>query len=125
MQHMAYPNDSIRVNSICPGMTDTKSKFLWFYWETKSELTNEVAQKVVPLFRANNTAVNTPEDVARLVLALGSTDSMNGKAILAIGGRAWDFEDGLDRTISQWLGEMPSQLLEESSDTIRRVSWKS
>jgi NAD(P)-dependent dehydrogenase (short-subunit alcohol dehydrogenase family) len=124
MQYVAYPNDGVRVNSICPGMTDTKSKFLWFDWETKSELTDEVAQGVVPLFRANNTAVNTPEDVARLVLALGSTDSINGKAILAIGARAWDFEDGLDRTISQWLGEMPSQLLEESSDVIQRVSWR-
>ena len=72
------------------------------------------------MFRASNTAVNTPEDVARLVLALASTDSVNGKAVLAVGGRAWDFEDGLDRTISQWLGTTASLLLKESSDLLQR-----
>lgn len=80
-----------------------------------------MAKNTVPLFHATNTPVNAPGDVGRLVLALLSNDTVNGKAVLNIGGRGWDFEDGLDRTISQWLGATPASMLRASSNVLREV----
>lgn len=81
-----------------------------------------MAKNTVPLFHAANVAVNAPEDVGRLVLAVLSNDTVNGNAVLAIGGRGWDFEHGLDRDISQWLGPIPASMLRASSDLLREVS---
>lgn len=71
----------------------------------------EVAKDFVQIFRANGHVVQTAEDVALLVSTVLRDQNLKGKAILVTEGRAWDFEDGLDGAVDQWLGEVPSAML--------------
>lgn len=73
-----------------------------------------MAKEFVHIFRAADIAVQTAENVAYIVLTVAGNKSLKGKAILAIQGRAWDFEEGLDHTITQWLGEVPVSMIEET-----------
>ncbi|KAH8802666.1 putative 3-hydroxyacyl-CoA dehydrogenase [Xylogone sp. PMI_703] len=86
----------IRVNAICPWMTDTQMvdgiREGWF--EAK-----------LP--------VNQPGDVGRVILEMGITKSWNGRAVLVEGGRGWDIEEGLAATEKLWLGEKLAETVEK------------
>ncbi|KAK4508172.1 hypothetical protein PRZ48_001910 [Zasmidium cellare] len=101
----AYTKDGIRINAMCPGMTETS-----------------MTSAVLPALRAVNINVQSAADVANFGLTLTSNSDLKGKALLCLSGRAWDIEEGLERTIDQWLGETPSSILAENSRILSKVS---
>lgn len=96
MRKTIYARDGIRVNCICPGMTESL-----------------MTTSVIETFRSNGHA-QTSDDCARFYLGVANNPSMNGKSIYVEGGKGWEFEDGLWRTLPQWLGEEPAKMLKEN-----------
>jgi NAD(P)-dependent dehydrogenase (short-subunit alcohol dehydrogenase family) len=84
MRKTIYERDGIRVNCICPGMTESL-----------------MTTSVIETFRANGHA-QTADDCARFYLGVANNPSMNGKSIYVEAGKGWEFEDGLWRTMPQW-----------------------
>lgn len=87
----------IRINCINPGMTDT-----------------QMTQSIIESFRKTNQPINTADDIAETILGEMTTDGFYGKAVYVEGGRNWEIEEGLDRTMPQWLGEEPTRRLKEA-----------
>ena len=91
-------------------------------------------------FRENGFPINTPNQVANVVLELvaGShkikenaavvlgqgklEDKCNGLNIYVEGGKAWEIEEGLYDTRDQWLGEGPNDRLMKASAWLASVS---
>ena len=48
---------------------------------------------------------NSAADVARVIAGAMADSSLNGAALYVEGGRAWEIEQGLDKTMPQWLGQ--------------------
>lgn len=84
MRKTIYERDGIRVNCICPGMTESL-----------------MTASVIETFRANGHA-QTADDCARFYLGIANNPGMNGKSIYVEAGKGWEFEDGLWRTMPQW-----------------------
>lgn len=49
--------------------------------------------------------LNTVQDVGRIILQCSADHTLNGKAVYVAGGRFFDTEEGIDRTLPQWMGE--------------------
>lgn len=77
----------VRVNALCPWATDTQLLGVKDRWEKA------------------NMPMNTPLDVGKIILQCSSDDTLNGKAVFVNGGRYFDTEEGIDRTLPQWMGE--------------------
>ena len=56
---------------------------------------------------------NSPDDVAKYVLGLEASTHRNGQSIYVEGGRGWEFEEGLEKTMPLWLGKEPVERMEE------------
>lgn len=48
-------------------------------------------------------------DVAKIIAGVMAAKSLNGEALYIEGGRAWQIEDGVEKTQSQWMGEKQSR----------------
>jgi hypothetical protein len=66
--------------------------------------------------------INTPADVARIILHLASASELAGRAICVEGGNGWDIEQGLDKTQPVCLGERRSDRLNRSVVALGTVS---
>lgn len=91
-------------------------------------------------FKDNDFPLNTPDDVAGVVLglvagsykpaekvaaALGQDQAHsrpNGLTLYVEGGRAWDVEEGLEATRPQWLGEKPNDMMKNVAAWFASVS---
>ncbi|KAA8649531.1 hypothetical protein EYZ11_004868 [Aspergillus tanneri] len=89
-------NHNLRINTICPWMTDSRSS---------------LTKKVEDRWAKEGLPVSTLEEVARVSAAVLTDDSLNGTSMYVEGGRAWEIEANLDRLEPQWLGEEPSRTL--------------
>ncbi|KAL2154581.1 hypothetical protein VTH82DRAFT_3257 [Thermothelomyces myriococcoides] len=78
----------VRANAICP-------------WATDTQLLGGVREMWV----REKMPMNTPEDVARIILQCAADANINGTAVFVTGGRAFDTEEGINRTLPQWMGE--------------------
>lgn len=87
---------NIRVNAICPWMTETG-----------------MVAGIEDGWRKANLPVNQPLDVAKVIAGVVSSPELNGTSMYVEGGRAWEIERNLDRLQPQWLGEEPSRSLEK------------
>jgi NAD(P)-dependent dehydrogenase (short-subunit alcohol dehydrogenase family) len=94
LSRLIYPRDGIRVNAVCPTLTDT-----------------EMTKDRIDEMRSLGRTVNEAGDVAKVVLEFAVSASRNGQAVYVEGGRSWEFEEGLWRTMPLWLGEEPTARL--------------
>lgn len=104
MRKIVYERDGIRVNCVCPGVTDTP-------------MTLGIADK----FRDLGLYVQSAESVGRIVLGLQCAESMNGKAIYIEGGDGWEFEDSFYREQPRWLGEEPTRRMRVNAEAVQKV----
>ncbi|PSR99262.1 hypothetical protein BD289DRAFT_458642 [Coniella lustricola] len=76
---------SVRVNAVCPWATDT-----------------QLLGGVKTAWEREGMPLNTPLDVAKVVV---QDESLTGTAIFVTGGRYFDTEEGLARTMPLWMGQ--------------------
>ncbi|KAH8910365.1 putative oxidoreductase,short chain dehydrogenase [Coniochaeta sp. PMI_546] len=88
LRRFAPAKYGVRANAICPWATDT-----------------QLLAGVAPKWKKEKMPMNTPKDVALLILQCAADQSLNGKAVFVAGGRGFDTEEGIDRTLPQWMGE--------------------
>jgi len=91
-----YEKDRIRINVVCPGMTE-------------SNMTDGISQA----FYQRGLPVNSPDDIAVSIVGLLTEEKMYGKGIYVEGAKGWELEDGIVETMPQWLGEGPTKRLWE------------
>ncbi|KAI1045963.1 hypothetical protein LB505_013056 [Fusarium chuoi] len=53
--------------------------------------------------------LNAPNDVAQFITQLATDKSLTGKSVLVAGGRGFDTEEGIDRTMSEWFGPLTEE----------------
>lgn len=104
----------VRVNVICPGITDTP-----------------MTAHLVPHFKTSKEKAHwqSPEAVAEVITGVlvggtycGQEDALlAGKSLYVEGGKAFEVEDGLQRYREVWLGEEPERLLRENRDFIKSI----
>jgi hypothetical protein len=68
-------------------------------------------QQILPLFRNANLPVNSATEVAEVITGLQCEIEMNRKVILVEGSKSWDIEEGLLRTMPEWIGDGPMDTL--------------
>lgn len=99
-----FERDGVRVNCICPGVTDTP-------------MTIGIVEK----FRDAGLFWQTAESVGRIIVGIQCTEDMNGKAIYVEGGEGWEFEDSFYREQPRWLGEEPTRRMRVNSEAVQKV----
>lgn len=76
---------------------------------------------VIGAFKDNNLFWQSPESVAKFIVALEATPSINGKAIYIEGGDGWEFEDSFYDFQPQWLGEEATRRMRVNAEAINKV----
>jgi NAD(P)-dependent dehydrogenase (short-subunit alcohol dehydrogenase family) len=84
----------LRINSVCPWVTQTNS-----------------IKKVEAQWKGADLPINTPEQVATVATGVLTDHTLNGKSMFIEGGRAWEIEENIGQLESEWLGEAPSKAL--------------
>lgn len=100
-----YERDRIRVNALCPGVTDTP-----------------MTAHIIQAFKDANLFWQPPEAVAEVILGILSSENMYGKAFYVEGGDGYEFEDSSIAAQPQWLGEEPSRRMRINSEAVQKVS---
>jgi hypothetical protein len=78
---------------------------------------------IYPAFAERGLATNSPDDVAISLVGLLAEKEMFGKGLYVEGGKSWELEDGIVKTMPQWLGEGPTKRLWEGLDFVSTVSF--
>lgn len=108
-----FERDGIRVNAVCPGITDTP-----------------MAAHVVPAFRDAGLFWQSAEAVGEVIVGLvvgvgkiagKSVEDIHGKAFYVEGGGAWEFEDSFYEAQPQWLGEEPTRRMRANTAAVQKV----
>lgn len=102
----APSNYGVRVNALCPWATDTQLLGVKGRWVKA------------------NMPMNTPRDVGKIILQCSSDATLNGKAVFVNGGRYFDTEEGIDRTLPQWMGEQNAKEFLKGQEILGLVSQK-
>lgn len=104
MRKTMFERDGVRINCVCPGVTDTP-----------------MTVGIVEKFRDAGLFWQTAESVGRIIVGIQCTESMNGKAIYIEGGEGWEFEDSFYREQPRWLGEEPTRRMRVNSEAVQKV----
>jgi NAD(P)-dependent dehydrogenase (short-subunit alcohol dehydrogenase family) len=102
-----YERDGIRVNAVCPGVTDTP-----------------MTAAIIQPFKDAGLFWQSPRAVAEVILGILSTKEMNGKAFYVEGGDGFEFEDSLYAAQPQWLGEEATRRMRVNTEGVQKVSRK-
>ncbi|KAH7124570.1 short-chain dehydrogenase/reductase SDR [Dactylonectria macrodidyma] len=78
----------VRINVVCP-------------WATDTPMLGGVRERWV----RESLPMNTPDQVARLILQCAGDPDIHGKAVYVAGGEGFDIEEGINRLEPDWLGE--------------------
>ncbi|KAH6962362.1 short-chain dehydrogenase/reductase SDR [Ilyonectria sp. MPI-CAGE-AT-0026] len=92
---------NVRINVVCPWATDT-----------------EMISGVRDIWFQNSLPVNSPGEVARIILQCNGDKNIHGKAIYVAGGKGFDIEEGINRTEPDWLGEKQAIDLEKGQQVL-------
>lgn len=84
----------LRINTICPWMTQTDS-----------------IKKIEQQWTQARLPTNSPREVSTVATGILADESLNGTSMFVEGGRAWEIEENIERLEAQWLGEAPSKAL--------------
>lgn len=95
---------NVRINVVCPWATDT-----------------EMLGGVRDLWRQNSLPMNSPGDVARIILQCAADESIHGKAVYVADGQGFDIEEGLDVTEPIWLGKKQAEELARGQEVLGKV----
>lgn len=99
-----YERDGIRVNAICPGVTDTP-----------------LAANVIGAFKDAGLFWQPPEAVAKTIVGIQADTSIRGKAYYIEGGDSWEIEDSLYQSQPQWLSEEGTRRMRVNADAVNKV----
>lgn len=105
MRKIMYERDHVRVNCVCPGVT-------------QSPMTDGIWQK----FRDADLYWQSAESVAMIILGIVCKEGMSGKAVYIEGGEGWEFEDSFYREQPRWLGEEPTRRMRVNTEAVQKVS---
>lgn len=95
----------VRTNAICPWATDT---------QLLKGVRNAWIKEKLPM--------NTPLDVAKSIVQCSADQDLNGTALFVSGGRFFDTEEGVDRTLPQWMGEQNAKEFLRGQEVLGLVS---
>jgi len=82
----------VRVNTLAPWATDT---------QLLAGVRDEWVGAGMP--------INTPEEVARVMLQAATDPGLNGRGFFVGGGRCFDVEGRIDELRPQWMGSLTAQ----------------
>jgi NAD(P)-dependent dehydrogenase (short-subunit alcohol dehydrogenase family) len=103
-----HERDGIRVNAVCPGVTDTP-----------------MTSAIIQPFKDAGLFWQPAEAVAKVILGILSSEEMNGKAFYVEGGDGFEFEDSLYAAQPQWLGEEATRRMRVNTEAVQKVGRKS
>jgi NAD(P)-dependent dehydrogenase (short-subunit alcohol dehydrogenase family) len=89
LRALATAKFNIRINVVCPWATDT-----------------QMIDNVRSIWGKHRLPLNAPNDVAQFIAQLATDKSLSGKSVLVAGGRGFDTEEGIDKTMSEWFGPL-------------------
>ncbi|BCS01646.1 putative 3-hydroxyacyl-CoA dehydrogenase [Aspergillus luchuensis] len=95
---------NLRINTICPWMTQTHPA---------------VTKKLCDRWEEEGLPISSPLQVAQVAAGVLVDDSLNGTSMYVEGGRAWEIEANLDRLEPQWLGEVPAKTLAQGQKVLK------
>ncbi|KAF5580104.1 NADPH-dependent beta-ketoacyl reductase (rhlG) [Fusarium pseudocircinatum] len=92
LRALASAKYNIHINAVCPWATDT-----------------QMIDNVRSIWDEHHLPLNAPKDVAQFITQLATDPSLSGKSVLVAGGRGFDTEEGIDRTMSVWFGPLTEE----------------
>jgi NAD(P)-dependent dehydrogenase (short-subunit alcohol dehydrogenase family) len=98
-----YERDGIRVNAVCPGVTDTP-----------------MSAHIMQPFKDAGLFWQSAGAVAEVIAGILTERGVNGKAFYVEGGDAFEFEDGLYESQPLWLGEEATRRLRGNTEAVER-----
>lgn len=101
-----HERDGIRVNAVCPGVTDTP-----------------MTAHIVEAFKAANLYWQPAEAVAKTIVGIQADEGMVGKAYYIEGGDSWEIEESVYRFQPQWLSEEGTRRMRVNAEAVQKVSF--
>lgn len=99
-----WERDGIRVNAVCPGVTDTP-----------------MTSGVITAFKDANLFWQEPGAVANTIVGIQADSSIRGKAYYVEGGDSWEIEDSLYDAQPQWLSEEGTRRMRVNAEAVQKV----
>ncbi|KEF52478.1 uncharacterized protein A1O9_11320 [Exophiala aquamarina CBS 119918] len=123
MRTTIFANGGIRVNAVCPGMTETpmtSATGLIELFKNRPEANTVIPSSTSTSTPPTPTPTSLPSHyqsstaVAEHVATIMLMESLNGASIYVEEGKGWEFEVGMAREMPRWLGEEPTRLSDEN-----------
>lgn len=119
-QSTLYSRDGIRVNALCPGMTESamtaslvgKYKENGLFWQPAETCADVIAAL----------ASAGPNSEAAKEFGDKEGKGIVGKAFYVEGRKSWEFEESLWETMPIWLSEEGTKMLKTNFEAVRKVS---
>jgi NAD(P)-dependent dehydrogenase (short-subunit alcohol dehydrogenase family) len=105
------------IRSLAPKMCNTRVNVI-APWATDTAMVKGHTH----LFTENNIPLQSPDDVVVFTQYVTADPVINGKTVYVGGARGFDIEEGLDRTLPQWLGQVNADLWKQQARAFARVN---
>lgn len=96
---------NVRLNVVCPWATDT-----------------QMFDNIRDMWVRESLPLNTPDQVARIVVQCTADQRIHGRAVYIAGGKGFDIEEGIDRLEPEWMGETQARDLAKGQSVLGTVS---